>query len=272
MGLATKNFFKVFYLEDIMKKILATAVLAMGLVASSFAINIGARGSVNFGLGTSLVGDGKNLENTLENTATSVRQAGGNAEVKKGGNIGGGFAFYSNSVLKDFGSVKLGVQNELAFNFNNGYNINLSAYANGNSATGEAVFYSNTLDLPSIFYISLPAGNMFEFCAGLGPQFSFPLKVDFEYGTSENGISQYQKLSDQYSKVIGNFINFGMVFDLNGKVYFGEKKNIAVVLDARYNLDFTKTKFKETSANVTVTEEAFIRRGLCVSIGGEYRF
>lgn len=255
-----------------MKKILVTTVLAMGLVSSTFAFNIGARGGINFGLGTSLSGESKNIESVMENAATTVRQAGGNADVKKGGNIGGGFALYTNYELKDFGSVKLGVQNEVVFNFNNGYKINLSAYANGNYGTEEVTFYSNTLDLPSVLYISLPVANKFEFCAGLGPQFSFPLKVDCEYRTIENGISKNQKLSDQYSKVIGNFINFGMVFDLNGKVYFGEKKNIAVVLDARYNLDFTKTKFKETASNVTITEEAFIRRGLCVSVGGEYRF
>lgn len=130
--------------------------------------------------------------------------------------------------------------------------------------------YTHTLDIPVIINLAYPLGNMFEFGAGLGPQLSIPLKTDAEEVAIINGKSESQKLGDSAGKVKSN-VNFGMVFDVTGKILFGSKKNIGVVIDVRYILDFTKTKITVTYNNVSTTSEMYTRRGLSLGLGLEYR-
>lgn len=256
-----------------MKKLISVMGVVALLVTSMFAIDVavGARGNVNFGLGTTLEGDGKELLYAIENYSSLVSLAGGKSTLKKGGNIGGGFGLYGNFGLMDIGSAKLGVQPELDFNFNNGYHINWSASANGTSASIDVNAYSHTLDIPVLVSVGVPLGKMFEVGFGLGPQLSFPMKADAEKTERGSGQSQTDKLSDNASKVTGS-VNFGLALDANGKIFFGDKKNLGLVLDFRYNLDFTKTKIKVTSSNVTEEFEFYTRRGLNIGVGGEYRF
>ena len=259
-----------------MKKIILSLVAATMLITSVSAVDfaIGARGNANFGVGTTLEGAGKQYLNTIEDTKRLILASGsGSSKTKKGGNIGGGFGLYSNLGLVDLGIAKLGIQPELDFNFNNGYYINFNATVSnrlGSTSMGiDAKLFTHTLDIPLLITMSFPLGKSFELGAGVGPQISIPLKADAEISASSNGVSQTQLMSDSLT-VKGN-VNFGMVFDVNGKILFGSKKNVGVVLDARYNLDFTTTKFKESLGGYSVTEELFVRRFLEVGLGLEYR-
>lgn len=236
-----------------MKKILALAAVAVTLSTSIFAFGLvgaGAKFGVNFGAGTKLA---KDTEDYAKNVSSS----------DQGGNVGGGFGFYALMDLYklDFGTIFL--QPELNFNFNNGYNIEVKDYKY------QAKIYTHTLDIPVLVTLEAPIGKMFEVGGGLGFDLSFPLKSDMEYSSA----STSRKASSDVDKIQGK-PNFGMIFDANGKVLFGsgKKKNIAAVLDMRYTLDFTKTKFDSKIDNITITEEVFTRRFFSIWAGAEYRF
>lgn len=259
-----------------MKKIILSLVAATMFITSVSAVDFafGARGNVNFGLGTTLEGAGKDYLNVIESTKTLLLRSGGvSSKTKKGGNIGGGFGLYSNLGLVDLGPAKLGLQPELDFNFNNGYHIDFNATVSnrlGSTSMGiDANVFTHTLDIPLLVTMSFPLGKSFELGAGIGPQLSIPLKADAEISANTNGTSQTQLMSDSLT-VKGN-VNFGMVFDVNGKILFGSKKNVGLVFDARYNLDFTTTKFKESLGGYSTTEELFTRRFLELGLGLEYR-
>lgn len=228
-----------------MKKILGLAAVAVMFASSMFAFSFkaaGARLGANFGLGTTLEGD---LKKNINDSKPS----------KKGGNIGFNIDLYGMFDIYqfDFGTIYL--QPELDFNFNNGYNYKID--------DKKGTVYTHTLDLPVLVTLQAPLGDMFEIGGGIGPQFSIPLKTDGEYDGT--------KTSSKNDKVTST-MNFGMVIDVNGKAYFGANKNIGAVVDMRYNLDFTKTKFRIKNGSKTEEEDYFTRRFLSITAGAEYRF
>lgn len=232
-----------------MKKILGLAAVAVMFTSSMFAFGfkaVGARLGANFGAGTKLAGDYTTYDN---NTS------------KKGGNVGFDIGAYAMFDITQFDFGTLYLQPELLFNFNNGYH---TEYYNG---LGSAKIYTHTLDLPVLVTLQVPLGKMFEVGGGLGLEFSLPLKADGDITILGNT----SKLSSGCDKLTAK-PNFGMVIDANGKVFFGEKKNIGAVLDMRYTLDFTKTKFRFKSGSTTLEGDVFTRRFLTISAGAEYRF
>lgn len=257
-----------------MKKIILVMAVTVLYVTSLFAVDvtIGARGNVNFGWGTTPEGVVKDSLDQCENFTANVISNGGSASTKKGGNIGGGFGFYGNFGLINLGATKLGIQPELDFNFNNGYNYDWHANVGTQTGTISEKCYTHTLDIPVLINIAVPIGKKVEVGFGLGPQISFPLHADGEGVVKVPGVANTSvKYSEVYSDLKGN-INFGIAFDANGKYFFGEKNNIGLVLDIRYNLDFTKTQFIETTNNITSKEDVFTRRTLNIGVGCEYRF
>ncbi len=76
-----------------MKKIIATAaaIAVSAISAFAFDVTLGARGNVNFGLGTT-------LSETTSRSLDSMRNAAkaANGTWNEGGNIGGGFGVYVN--------------------------------------------------------------------------------------------------------------------------------------------------------------------------------
>lgn len=240
-----------------MKKLVTFAAVAAMFVASTFAVDFafGARGDVNFGgVGTTAEGQFATQVAWAETMGTL-----GGATVKKGGNIGGGFGFYGNIGITEFGPFKFALQPELDFNFNNGYHIKLEA--NGQKLEMNA--FTHTLDIPVIVNLTLPFADSFEFGFGAGPNLAIPLKADAV--SKENGTTE--KYSDD-AKVKAN-VNLGWLLDANAKFVLNE--NIALGLDLRYNWDFGTTKFTYTYNGYSKIDTAFTRRFLSLALVGEYR-
>lgn len=237
-----------------MKKILALSVVAAMFATSMFAfsfVGAGARAGMNFGAGTTLAKD-------YEDNAKGI------SDSNKGGNIGfglGGYALFDLFKL-DFGTIYL--QPEVLLNFNNGYKIKESG--------AEIKLYSHTIDLPVLATIEVPIADRFEVGGGLGFQISLPIKVDGKISMPYFG--SYDLSDGDGIDKITSKPTFGMLIDANGKMFFGskKKKNIALVVDMRYNLDFVATKFNFKSGNTTTTVKAFTRRALSLTAGAEYRF
>ena len=237
-----------------MKKILALSLVALMFATSMYAfgfVGAGARGGVNFGAGTKLASDSKDLAKDI-------------SEKNKGGNIGFGFGAYALFDLfeLDFGTIYL--QPEVLLNFNNGYKIKYS----GNSMKA----YTHTSDLPVLATIEVPIADMFEVGGGLGFQVSLPIKADVKYDTP-SGTHKAADIDSSIDKITAK-PTLGMVIDTNGKWLFGSKKkqNFAVVADIRYTFDFTSTKFNYKRGNTTTELKTFTRRFLSITAGAEYRF
>ena len=255
-----------------MKKLFGIIVAAMLLISSTFAVEmvIGARGNVNFGVGTSLEDDGKELVEELKLATALASVLGVDAQLKEKGNLGVGIALYGNFQIPILKSAKLGFQPEINFNFNNGYNIDFSVSADGYEASDKIRAYTHTLDIPLIINVSFPLGSMFELGGGMGPQLSIPLKADVEEILKSTEESKNTKLINEDTTVKGN-VNFGIVFDINAKL-LGPEKNAALIFDLRYILDITKTKFIISNEYFSETIVLFTRRGLDLGLGLEYRF
>lgn len=245
-----------------MKKIIATAaaIAVSAISAFAFDVTLGARGNVNFGLGTTPTAD-------LDYTRNFVKAA--NGTWNEGGNIGGGFGVYVNFGLVDLGPGSLGLQPEFDMNFNNGYNYAAKFTYSGTSMEGSQTFIDNTIDIPLLVTYKADIGSIFTLGGGVGPYLSIPVGLD-QVSVDKNGSPTTTKSSDRYDYKAD--LNFGLAFDVNAGWKLGPG---SIVLDCRYMLDFTPTKISskpKSGSTWSDPTEWFTRRGLSVGVGYQYKF
>ncbi len=248
-----------------MKKIIATAaaIAVSAISAFAFDVTLGARGNVNFGLGTTLSETTSRSLDSMRNAAKAT-----NGTWNEGGNIGGGFGVYVNFGLVDLGPGSLGLQPEFDMNFNNGYNYAAKLTYSGTPVDGSSTIIDNTIDIPLLVTYKADIGSIFTLGGGVGPYLSIPVGLDVV--TVNKTVSTTYKSSDTSDMKAD--LNFGMAFDVNAGWKLGPG---SIVLDCRYMLDFTptkissKTKSGSTWSNPT---EWFTRRGLSVGVGYQYKF
>ncbi len=248
-----------------MKKIIATAaaIAVSAISAFAFDVTLGARGNVNFGLGTTLSETTSRSLDSMRNAAKAT-----NGTWNEGGNIGGGFGVYVNFGLVDLGPGSLGLQPEFDMNFNNGYNYAAKLTYSGTPVDGSSTIIDNTIDIPLLVTYKADIGSIFTLGGGVGPYLSIPVGLDVV--TVNKTVSTTYKNSDTMDMKAD--LNFGLAFDVNAGWKLGPG---SIVLDCRYMLDFTptkissKTKSGSTWSNPT---EWFTRRGLSVGVGYQYKF
>ncbi len=236
-----------------MKKIIATLCAVLFLTTSfATALSVGARGNWNLGLGTSTEEDSSNDDIS--------------------GNSGFGMGAYVNFGLLKLGKFGFGIQPEVNFNFNNGWNY--VSTSSGFGATTKTVItqYTNTLDIPVLLTFDIPLGKKFTLGLGAGPMLSIPVTADGSGSSSFSlaGISLdgNSKLSD--AATIKANVNWGTALDVNGKINFGPL--LRAVIDLRYNLDLTPTQFTTVVGDTSSTAEAFTRRSMNLGLGIEIGF
>ena len=247
-----------------MKKLVVVAAIAALFASAVFGVDfaIGAKGNANFNLGLTLDSDVETTVKTLESTVSNV---------KKGTNIGGGFGGYANIGFINT-PVRFGLQPEVNMNFNNGYHFHGEGTESGVSYTVDAKIYTHTLDIPILAELEFPVGNAFALGFGIGPQLSIPVMGDYTQEVKAAGLSVSGTQGVTFSS---SGVNFGLALDANGKIFFGDSKDLGLVFDFRYNLDFSPTKFKMTytydGISETETQDMFTRRGLNIGLGFEAR-
>lgn len=248
-----------------MKKIIATAaaIAVSAISAFAFDVTLGARGNVNFGLGTT-------LSETISRSMDSMRNAAKatNGTWNEGGNIGGGFGVYVNFGLVDLGPGSLGLQPEFDMNFNNGYNYAAKLTYSGTPVDGSSTIIDNTIDIPLLVTYKADIGSIFTLGGGVGPYLSIPVGLDVV--TVNKTVSTTYKSSDTSDMKAA--LNFGMAFDVNAGWKLGPG---SIVLDCRYMLDFTPTKISQKLKSASTWSdptEWFTRRGLSVGVGYQYKF
>ena len=247
-----------------MKKIIAVAAALAVSSLSAFALDItvGARGNFNMGLGTSPEGVMKDLVEYQKENFESV------GTFKEGGNLGGGFGVYANFGLVELGGGSLGVQPELNMNFNNGYNFKGEASELGLETKMGYDLYDTTLDIPVLVTFTYPVLDALSIGGGIGPYLSIPFGADgkmtdyYAYGGTVYTDDE-SKLSDD-DKITAD-MNFGLAFDVNGAYKVGPG---SIVLDVRYMLDFTPTKYNIDDES----EKVFTRRMLTIGAGYQIKF
>ena len=247
-----------------MKKIIATAaaIAVSAISAFAFDVTLGARGNVNFGLGTT-------LSRSWDSARNAVKAA--NGTWNEGGNIGGGFGVYVNFGLVDLGPGSLGLQPEFDMNFNNGYNYAAKCTYSGTPVDVSATFIDNTIDIPLLVTYKADIGSIFTLGGGVGPYLSIPVGFEeievYKIGSSSPTTTKY---SDRYDFKAD--LNFGMAFDVNAGWKLGPG---SIVLDCRYMLDFTPTKISskpKSGSTWSDPSEMCTRRGLSVGVGYQYKF
>lgn len=248
-----------------MKKIIATAaaIAVSAISAFAFDVTLGARGNVNFGLGTTLSETTSRGLDSLRNAAKAA-----NGTWNEGGNIGGGFGVYVNFGLVDLGPGSLGLQPEFDMNFNNGYNYAAKCTYSGTPVDGSYTIIDNTIDIPLLVTYKADIGSIFTLGGGVGPYLSIPVGLD--QVTVNKTVSTTYKSSD--TRDMKAALNFGMAFDVNAGWKLGPG---SIVLDCRYMLDFTPTKISskpKSGSTWSDPSEAFTRRGLSVGVGYQYKF
>ena len=244
-----------------MKKIIATAaaIAVSAISAFAFDVTLGARGNVNFGLGTTVA--------NLDSMRNTVKAA--NGTWNEGGNIGGGFGVYVNFGLVDLGPGSLGLQPEFDMNFNNGYNYAAKLTYSGTPVDGSSTIIDNTIDIPLLVTYKADIGSIFTLGGGVGPYLSIPVGLD-GVTVDKTGSPTTTKYSDRYDYKAD--LNFGMAFDVNAGWKLGPG---SIVLDCRYMLDFTPTKISQKLKSASTWSnptEWFTRRGLSVGVGYQYKF
>ena len=251
-----------------MKKIIATAaaIAVSAISAFAFDVTLGARGNVNFGLGTTL---SETSSRSLDSTRNAVKAA--NGTLNEGGNIGGGFGVYVNFGLVDLGPGSLGLQPEFDMNFNNGYNYVAKFTYSGTPVDGSYTIIDNTIDIPLLVTYKADIGSIFTLGGGVGPYLSIPVGLD-QVAVYKNGSSSptTTKVSDTMDMKAD--LNFGMAFDVNAGWKLGPG---SIVLDCRYMLDFTPTKVSskpKSGSTWSDPSEMCTRRGLSVGVGYQYKF
>ncbi len=249
-----------------MKKVIAfCACIFVAVSMFSLDMNLGARVNFNTNWGTSADGDVKKsidfISSVMGNKSSNFRPG-----------FGGGV--YGNCCLYDT-IVKVGLQPELIVNGNGGVGIkgNYSITTSRVSIVYDYDLTVNTvtIDLPVLITAGLPLGSFFELGIGFGPQVSIPVYTKYELVQKVNGNTRPSELE---GATISAGPNVGFAFDLNTKFKFGEAKKIALLLDFRYNLDLTPTKItvRKNDVNIVDDEEAFVRRGLAIGAGCEFKF
>lgn len=251
-----------------MKKIIATAaaIAVSAISAFAFDVTLGARGNVNFGLGTTLEGTNSSSMDYSRNIVKA-----NNGTLNEGGNIGGGFGVYVNFGLVDLGPGSLGLQPEFDMNFNNGYNYAAKMTYSGTSIDGSRTIIDNTIDIPLLVTYKADIGSIFTLGGGVGPYLSIPVGLE-DISVYKDGSSSptTTKSSDRYDFKAD--LNFGMAFDVNAGWKLGPG---SIVLDCRYMLDFTPTKISQKLKSASTWSdptEWFTRRGLSVGVGYQYKF
>ena len=248
-----------------MKKIIATAaaIAVSAISAFAFDVTLGARGNVNFGLGTTL---SETTSRNLDSMRNAIKAA--NGTLNEGGNIGGGFGVYVNFGLVDLGPGSLGLQPEFDMNFNNGYNYAAKLTYSGTPVDGSYTIIDNTIDIPLLVTYKADIGSIFTLGGGVGPYLSIPVGVDEVW--VDKTVSTTSKSSE--TRDMKAELNFGMAFDVNAGWKLGPG---SIVLDCRYMLDFTPTKISskpKSGSTWSNPSEAFTRRGLSVGVGYQYKF
>ena len=243
-----------------MKKIIAVmaALAVSSLSAFALDITVGARGNFNMGLGTSLEGDTKDWRDGMKDSMPP------SVSWKEGGDMGGGFAVYANFGLLDLGGASLGVQPEVGMNFNNGYYFK----AEQGSNKMEMDFYDTTIDIPVLVTFTYPVMDALSIGGGIGPYLSIPVIAD---GKEEISGVVNAKLSDDAN--VKASMNFGLAFDVNGAYKVGPG---SIVLDLRYMMDLTPTKFTSTEKDTgdvdMDNEKIFTRRAFTIGLGYQMKF
>lgn len=247
----------------IVKKLIAIAAAAVLFAGAAFGdefikFAIGARGNVNYGLGTSLP---EEQQKALDQVTTIIEAFGGT--VKKGVNLGGGFGVYGSIGFHiPFLEATIGVQPEFCMNFNNGYYYKASLTLLGTSGSVEAKLCTDTIDIPVLFFAEFDGGSNFAYGLGLGPQFSIPFNAKGVVASTSSSASDLS-----YSP---SGMNVGFIIAGNGKILLGE--HFALVGDLRWYTESTTKVTYTTPSGEKKTEEWFKRSNISVGLGTEIRF
>lgn len=234
-----------------MKKIVAAIVSAMFCLGmlSALDISVGARGNVNFGVGS--------------------KACGYDSADKNSGNVGGGFGIYADFGLLKLGSGKLGIQPEFDVNFNNGAAVNYTNSVNTillkSSTAIEVTRSASSIDIPVIVTYNMNLAKSWKFGLGAGIFVSFPFdgKWTSTTTTTMNGKTSTDPSDGAYKL---NGANFGMVFDVNAGYKLGPG---FIVADLRYMFDFANTRNLSDNGDPT---DLFSRGLLNLGAGYELKF
>ncbi len=246
------------------KGIVLFAVIFVTAALSAMDMSAGGRLAFNTNLGTTAEGDVKKTVDFYKNViSTDVKDF----RAGFGGGVYGNFSFI-NSI------INVGLQPELNVFANGGvglkgsYNVKTSRVSIDYEC--ELTVNTVTLDIPVLLTAGIPLGEVFEIAVGIGPQVSIPLYTKYELIQKINGT---ERPSATDGAKISAKPNVGMALDFNTKFKLGAEKKIALVLDFRYNLDFTPTKITVTKDGNTLVDEddSFVRRGLAVGAGCEVK-
>ncbi|MBO4507491.1 MAG: hypothetical protein J5747_02515 [Spirochaetaceae bacterium] len=238
------------------KKSFAIFLILFSIPAFIFSLDLGIRGGLNFGVGTTL------SENLLVfcNDDNNFLQAPNKA------NFGCGTSIYGKLNVYKFRSIDIGIQIEMNFNFNNGLKSDINDI--DDELSNNTIIWSDTLDFPVLCTFTVPVLNEFEIGGALGVQISIPFHLfagGYLYLYNE-------KIGGEVFPFFNTSIQFGFVFCLTGNYAINE--NIRLVADVRYNLDVNPAKglddfFFDELVGVL---DIFTRRGLGIGIGVQYSF
>lgn len=244
----------------VMKKLFVSIVLGILFSVHSFALDFtfGAKLGCQFDGGT-----------TISPAIAADMKALNARNISKNNNIPlPTFGVYGLFEIRDLGSGKLSLQVDANFKpswkkYDYEYAIELPGINEKVSSSVSFSMDNFRLDIPVLAVYSKSLGERFEYGVGLGPLISFSLGA--EYGTSSYSSGQYNYSNDDLT---GSAMpNFGFVLDVNGKFSLGKNKKFKIIADARYNCDFTITKFVYNGE----ISPFFTYRSLDFGIGVEYK-
>ncbi len=233
-----------------MKKIVSAIVSAMFCLGmlSALDISVGARGNVNFGVGS--------------------KACGYDSADKNSGNVGGGFGIYADFGLVKLGGGKLGIQPEFDVNFNNGAAVKYTASSgilNNTSTATEVTRNASSIDIPVIVTYNMNLAKSWKFGLGAGFFVSFPFDGKWTSTTTTTVLGNSTTGSSDGTYTL-NGANFGMVFDVNAGYKLGPGY---IVADLRYMFDFANTKSLSDNGDST---DLFSRGLLNLGAGYELKF
>lgn len=225
-----------------MKKIFVSIVIALTMVASSFALDfsIGAKGLLS-----------TNLDPDSEISYSNV-----NASLKTDSIYDGGFGIFANFAL--FGL--LGVQAEANFSK---YNVDFKPDIDYMD-TSIIEYDSFIMDIPVMLWLNLKVWKI-AVGAGAGVNFSTELKSP----TEDSGY---------IDQVKNNKFNIGFVTGADLKIYF--TKHLGLVMGGRYTVDLNKRMVEiDVTPGIDIDVPGvkkpvieFTRKNLCGNVGLEFKF
>lgn len=192
-----------------MKKIILAAILAVGMVSSTFALNLslGVKGLLGANVGTS-----------VEGAIADVTSIAGDPEARTNLLYGGG-AYVDFSLLGPLG-LQLGA------------NIGQNKVTVTDDAGNEVSTYKELLlDIPLLIWADLKLGPI-GLGLGIGPNLSFSLGTDYSIAGATEAVKEL------LPEISVNKAVWGITAGANAKIYFN--KHLGLVAGGSYTLDLQK--------------------------------